>query len=48
MFTIFTLDSHDYYGPFSTEAAAHEYAKDHGLTSYQLIRLRDSGSTLDY
>ena len=33
---LFTLDSHDYYGPFHNEAIAHDWAKRTGKSSYQL------------
>lgn len=31
-----TLDSHEYFGPFSTEGVAHRVMKHKGYTSYQL------------
>lgn len=34
---IWTLDSHDYIGPFGRDNEAHKYAKENGYTSYQLI-----------
>jgi len=36
MFGIWTLDSHEYYGPFLTVLAAHRFAKELHLTSYQI------------
>jgi hypothetical protein len=48
MIALYTLDSHDYFGPFVNERAAHNYAKDHKLTSYTLIKLLDSGTAMDY
>lgn len=48
MIVLYTLDSHDYYGPFSSELAAMNYATDHKLTIYRLITLRDSGNCMDY
>lgn len=33
---LFTLDSHDYFGPFENEQHAHEWAKATGKSSYQL------------
>lgn len=33
---LFTLDSHDYHGPFETDTFAHRYAQTFGLSSYTL------------
>jgi len=48
MIVLYTLDSHDYFGPFSDEATAHRYAKDTGKSSYTLITLLESGRCMDY
>lgn len=48
MFVMYTLDSHDYLGPFVSERAVHNYAKDHGFTSYSIIHLLNSGDTMEY
>lgn len=37
MHYLWTLDAHELYGPFSTADRAHEYAKEHGLSSYELL-----------
>jgi hypothetical protein len=34
---VFTLDSHECYGPFAHWREAHAWAKGHGLTSYQVV-----------
>jgi hypothetical protein len=35
---IWTLDSHEYYGPFTSEATAHLYAQFHmHFKSYQIV-----------
>jgi hypothetical protein len=33
---LFTLDSHDYHGPFESDTSAHRYAGRFGLSSYML------------
>lgn len=42
---IYTLDSHDCYGPFWTVKEAHLFAVDFGLTSYQLLSEPPYGAT---
>lgn len=34
---LYTLDSHDCYGPFETKDAAMQWANDTGKSSYQLV-----------
>jgi hypothetical protein len=48
MFIMYTLDSHDYFGPFVSEAGLHRYGRETNKTSYRVIKLLDSGKTLEY
>lgn len=34
---IYTLDSHEAYGPFHSETEAWDFAREHGLTSWQRL-----------
>ena len=42
---LFTLDAHDTYGPFDDKVSAFEFAKQHNLTSYQILDKPDNGIT---
>lgn len=42
---LFTLDSHDTYGPFDDKVSAFEFAKHRKLTSYQILDKPDNGIT---
>jgi hypothetical protein len=37
MHMIFTLDSHDWFGPFMSDIGAHAFARKRGLLSYTIV-----------
>ena len=48
MYIFYTLDAHEYFGPFPSLKGLHRYAREHGMSAYQVVQLRDSGECMDY
>lgn len=37
MYYLFTLDSHEFFGPFTSQRELHDWAKFRGAMSYQVV-----------
>jgi hypothetical protein len=48
MWILITTDIIDFYGPFVTEQAGHDYALDYGIHRYKMRELRDTKTCLTY